>query len=187
MDKTQKFVLIPEKLFNDQITSSPRQIVNANTTITKSPKKFGVTQKPKLIHNSGENLFHQPSEISTTLEIERPKSVSKSPPTPVDSKPPDLKEILLAGISKLGAPAKKILNALFDSEVIKFSLNRTIIVNNVDTGIPILSFVRKLRRKNAAINQNFFMILNALQLEPGLVINNDLLAKDVGEWQPFPI
>ena len=63
-----------------------------------------------------------------------------------------------------------------------FSLSNTIIVDNVDTGVDIKTFLHSIKLKNAPFDPNYFLILKVLNLRPHLVKNNILRTQYGSDW-----
>ena len=66
----------------------------------------------------------------------------------------------------------KTLKEIYENKRLKISLSNTIIVDNVDTGVDIKTFLHSIKLKNAPVDPNYFLILKVLNLRPHLVKNN---------------
>lgn len=99
-------------------------------------------------------------------------------------KTPNLK-LLFESQLKKDHNAKKILDELFRAENIDFSTTNTIIVDRVDSKLDVIDFIRTLRRKNNPIDDRHLLVLDQLKLNPHLVINENALDRESGEWIPF--
>ena len=76
----------------------------------------------------------------------------------------------------------KTLKEIYESKLLKISLYNTIIVDNVDTGVDIKTFLHSIKLKNAPVDPNYFLILKALNLRPHLVKNNILRTQFGSDW-----
>ena len=65
----------------------------------------------------------------------------------------------------------KTLKEVYENKRLKFSLSNTIIVENVDTGFDIKTFLHSIKLKNAPADPNYFLILKVLNLRPHLKKN----------------
>ena len=68
----------------------------------------------------------------------------------------------------------KTLKEIYENKRLKISLSNTIIVDNVDTGVDMKTFLHSIKLKNAPVVPNYFLILKVLNLRPHLVKNNIL-------------
>ena len=82
---------------------------------------------------------------------------------------------------------KHIIDLILNSPRIKLSQSDNIILDNRDTKESIVEFVCALKRKNTDFPDIYFTILEAFQLPPKLVINENAKGKDRGTWIPFKI
>ena len=82
---------------------------------------------------------------------------------------------------------KHINDLILNSPRIKLSQSDNIILDNRDTKESIVEFVCALKRKNTDFPDIYFIILEATQLPPKLVINKNATTKDRGTWIPFKI
>ena len=82
---------------------------------------------------------------------------------------------------------KHINDLILNSPRIKLSQSDNIILDNRDTDEPIADFVCALKQKNTNFLDIYFIILEATQFPPKLVINKKDKAKDRGTWIPFKI
>ena len=76
----------------------------------------------------------------------------------------------------------KTLKGIYENKRLKISLSNTIIVNNVDTGVDIKTFLHSIKLKNAPVDPNYFLILKVLNLRPHLVKNNILRTQYGSDW-----
>ena len=68
----------------------------------------------------------------------------------------------------------KTLREIYENKQLKISVSNTIIVDNVDTGVDIKTFLHQIILKNASVDPNYFLNLRVLNLRPHLVKNNIL-------------
>ena len=76
----------------------------------------------------------------------------------------------------------KTLKEIYENKRLKISLSNTIIVDNVDTGVDIKTFLHSIKLKNAPVDPNYFLILKVLNLRPHLVKNNILRTQYGQDW-----
>ena len=76
----------------------------------------------------------------------------------------------------------KTLKEIYENKRLKISLSSTIIVDNVDTGVDIKTFLHSIKLKNAPVDPNYFLILKVLNLRPHLVKNNILRTQYGSNW-----
>ena len=76
----------------------------------------------------------------------------------------------------------KNLKEIYENKRLKYSLSNTIIVDNVDTGVDIKTFLHSIKLKNAPVDPNYFLILKVLNLRPHLVKNNILRTQYGSDW-----
>ena len=76
----------------------------------------------------------------------------------------------------------KTLKEIYENKRLKISLSNTIIVDNVDTGVDIKTFLHSIKLKNAPVDPNYFLILKVLNLRPHLVKNNILRTQYGADW-----
>ena len=84
--------------------------------------------------------------------------------------------------SKADSSVDKILSSL-----IKLSNSQTLILDGVETGIFLSDFAQQLRRKNADVPDIYFTLLDAADISPTLILNQNAKAKERGSWVPFKI
>ena len=101
-----------------------------------------------------------------------------------DTDPPNqnerLKEYLLKEFRK-DSNAKKNLSELFENSY-NFSLNNTIVVDNVDTEVHARDFIHNLRRENGSFDLKYSIILNTLNFPQNYMTNTVALADDDSSW-----
>ena len=76
----------------------------------------------------------------------------------------------------------KTLKEIYENKRLKISLSNTIIVDNVDRGVDIKTFLHSIKLKNAPVDPNYFLILKVLNLRPHLVKNNILRTQYGSDW-----
>ena len=76
----------------------------------------------------------------------------------------------------------KTLQEIYENKQLKISLSNKIIVDNVDTGVDIKTFLHSIKLKNAPLDPNYFLILKVLNLRPHLVKNNILRTQYGSDW-----
>ena len=74
------------------------------------------------------------------------------------------------------------LKEIYENKRLKVSLSNTIIVDNVDTGVDIKTFLHSIKLKNAPVDPNYSLILKVLNLRPYLVKNNILRTQYGSDW-----
>ena len=118
---------------------------------------------------------------STTLKVDLPKYQPQQIPTSqVDSLKKDINK-------KLFAKADSLVDKLLASPRIKLSLSNTIVLDGTDTGVLLQDFAQHLRRKNADVPDIYFTLLDAADISPSIVLNQNAKAKERGNWIPFKI
>ena len=70
---------------------------------------------------------------------------------------------------------------------IKLSNSQTLILDGVETGVFLMDFAQRLRRKNADVPDIYFASIDAAGMSPTLVLNQNAKAKERGNWVPFKI
>ena len=121
-------------------------------------------------------LNKQNTTKSTTLKKDLPKYQPQQTPTSqVDSLKKDITK-------KLFAKADSLVNELLASPRIKLSLSNTIVVDGIDTGVMLHDFAQHLRKKNADVTDIYFTLLDAADISPSIVLNQNARAKEIGNW-----
>ena len=115
---------------------------------------------------------------STTLKVYLPKCQTST--SQIDS----LKKYIN---KKLFAKADSLIDKLLASPRIKLSLSNTIVLDGTDTGVLLQDFDQHLRRKNADVPDIYFTLLDAADISPSIVLNQNAKAKERGNWIPFKI
>ena len=88
---------------------------------------------------------------------------------------------------KLFSKADSLVDKILSSPRIKLSNSQTLILDDVETGIFLSDFAQQLRRKNADVPDIYFTLLDAPELSPTLILNQNAKAKERGSWVPFKI
>ena len=88
---------------------------------------------------------------------------------------------------KLFSKADPLVDKILFSPRIKLSNSRTLVLDGVETGIFLSDFTQQLRRKNAYIPGIYFTLLDAADISPTLILNQNAKAKERGSWVPFKI
>ena len=88
---------------------------------------------------------------------------------------------------KLFSKADSLVEKILSCPRIKLSNSLTLILDGVETGIFLSDFAQQLRRKNADIPDIYFTLLDAADISPTLILNQNAKAKERGSWVPFKI
>ena len=88
---------------------------------------------------------------------------------------------------KLFSKADALVDKILPSPRIKLSNSRTLVLDGVETGIFLSDFTQQLRRKNAYVPGIYFTLLDAADVSPTLILNQNAKAKERGSWVPFKI
>ena len=95
-------------------------------------------------------------------------------------------QVLMQQLATQKVPAaKSIVESLSKCNRIKFSELNTIILDNVDTLVFIIPFVKKLLRQRGTISDVELAILEAAGIDRNIVENRDAKRHEVGSWIPF--
>ena len=115
------------------------------------------------------------------LKQELPKyQVQQTPTSHVESLKKDVNK-------KLFAKADSLIDNLLASPRISLSNSNTLLLDGKDTSVLLKDFARHLRLKNPDVPDIYFTLLDAAQISPSLVINQNAKAKDRGNCIPFKI
>ena len=118
---------------------------------------------------------------STTLKVDLHKYQPQQTHTSqVDSLKKDINK-------KLFAKADSLVDKLLASPRIKLSLSNSIVLDGTDTGVLLQDFAQHLRRKNADVPDIYFTLLDAADISPSIVLNQNAKAKKRGNGIPFKI
>ena len=88
---------------------------------------------------------------------------------------------------KLFSKADSLVDKILSSPRIKLSKSKTLIFDGVETGIFLSDFAQQLRCKNADVPDIYFTLLDAADISPTLILNQNAKAKERGSWIPFKI
>lgn len=163
--ENNKFVLIPLHLWEQ----GTLQLPSIDTEPGDARIRFFKRKQPIDPSYIGKNLI-------TT------KKISKDTDPPKQNE--RLKEYLLNEFRK-DSNAKKIISELFENKAITFSLNNTIVVDNVDTEVHARDFIHNLRRKNGSFDPKYSIILNTLNFPQSYMTNTVALTDDDNSWLSF--
>ena len=88
---------------------------------------------------------------------------------------------------KLFSKADSLVDKYLTCPRIKLSNSQTLILDGVETKIFRLDFAQQLARKNADVPDLHFTLLDAADISPTLILNQNAKAKETGKWLPFKI
>ena len=88
---------------------------------------------------------------------------------------------------KLFSKADSLVDKTLFCPRIKLSSSQTLILYGVETGFFLLDFAQQLRCKHANIPDIYFTLLDAADIFPTLILNQNAKAKERGSWVPFKI
>ena len=131
------------------------------------PKELWETRKRKLPEPSCEIYKKEETVFPVIKKAKEERSEETNRP------PKELKTDLEFHYKKY-PETLKTLKEIYENKRLKISLSNTIIVDNVDTGVDIKTFLHSIKLKNAPVDPNYFLILKVLNLRPHLVKNNIL-------------
>ena len=139
------------------------------------PKELWETRKRKLPEPSCE--IYKKEE--TVFPVIKKAKEERSEET---NRPPKELETDLEFHYKKYPETLKTLKEIYENKRLKILLSNTIIVDNVDTGVDIKTFLHSIKLKNAPVDPNYFLILKVLNLRPHLVKNNILRTQYGSDW-----
>ena len=122
--------------------------------------------------------------------IKKPTVVTKKelPSYQNEEKPTYQIESVKKDINKnLFAKADFLVDKVLSSPRIKLSTSNFLILDGMDTGVSLTDFAQTLKRKNAAVPDIYFTLLDAADITPSLVLNKNAKEKERGSWIPFKI
>ena len=122
--------------------------------------------------------------------IKKPTVVTKKelPSYQNEEKPTYQIESVKKDINKnLFAKADSLVDKVLSSPRIKLSTSNFLILDGTDTGVSLTDFAQTLKRKNAAVPDIYFTLLDAAEVTPSLVLNKNAKEKERGSWIPFKI
>ena len=127
------------------------------------------------------SVYNKSVTTQSVRKQELPKFKAEQPPIyQIDSLKRDINK-------KLFVKADTLKDKILSCSRIKLSNSQTINLDGVDTGVLISDFTQHLRRKNAAIPDIYFTLLDAAGISPSLVFNQNAKAKDRGSWVLFKV
>ena len=88
---------------------------------------------------------------------------------------------------KLFSKTDSLVDKILSCPRIKLSNSQTLILDGVETGNFLSDFAQQLRCKNADIPDTYFTLLDAAEISPTLILNQNAKAKERGSWVPFKI
>ena len=88
---------------------------------------------------------------------------------------------------KLFSKADSLVDKILSSPGIKLTNSQTLILDGVETGTFLSDFAQQLRRKNADVPDIYFTLLDAADVSPTKILNQNAKAKERGSWVPFKI
>ena len=103
---------------------------------------------------------------------------SKNPTYQIDS----LKKEIF---KKIFSKADSLVDKFLSYPRMKLSNSQTLILDGFATGILLADVAQQLRRKNADVPDIYFILLDAADISPSLILNQNAKAKERGSWVPF--
>ena len=91
------------------------------------------------------------------------------------------------GIQHLISSATLLLNKFLEFPRLKLSNSNAINLDGIETGLLLKNFVQHLKRKDVAIPDIYFVLLDAVSITTDLVINSHATAKERGDCISFKI
>ena len=122
--------------------------------------------------------------------IKKPTVVTKKelPSYQSEEKPTYQIESVKKDINKnLFATADSLVDKVLSSPRMKLSTSNFLILDGTDAGVSLTDFAQTLKRKNAAVPDIYFTLLDAADITPSLVLNKNAKEKERGSWIPFKI
>ena len=142
---------------------------------------------------SGKNNLERKTclyQFPCTTNIKKPTVVTKKelPSYQSEEKPTYQIESVKKDINKnVFAKADSLVDKVLSSPCIKLSTSNFLILDGTDTGVSLTDFAQTLKRKNAAVPDIYFTLLDAADIPPSLVLNKNAKEKERGSWIPFKI
>ena len=140
------------------------------------PKELWETRKRKLPEPSCK-IYKKEKTVFPVIEKAKEEISSEK-----TERPPKELKTDLEFHHKNSPETLKTLKEIYENKRLKVSLSNTIIVDNVDTGVDIKTFLHSIKLKNAPVDPNYFLILKVLNLRPYLVKNNILRTQYGSDW-----
>ena len=127
------------------------------------------------------SVYNKSLVTQSVTKQELPKyQPSQNPTYEIDSLK---KEINKKFFSKADSLVDKILSC----PRIRLSNSQTLFLECVETGIFLSDLAQELRRKNADVPDIYFTLLDAADISPTLILNQNAKAKERGSWVPSKI
>ena len=127
------------------------------------------------------SVYNKSVTTQPVTKQELPKYKAEQPPTcQIDSLKGDINK-------KLFGKADTLINKILSCSRINLSNSQTTILDGVDTGVLISDFTLRLRRKNAGVPDIYFTLIDAAEITPSLVFNQNTRAMDRGSWVPSKV
>ena len=127
------------------------------------PKELRETRKKKLSEPYSE-IYKKEETVFPAIKKAKEEVSSKK-----TDRPPKEFKTDLEFHYKDSPETLKTLKEIYENKRLKISLYITIIVDNVETGVDIKTFLHSIKLKNAPVDPNYFLILKVLNLRPNLV------------------
>ena len=88
---------------------------------------------------------------------------------------------------QLRLSASLLVDKISESPHIKLSTSKTLILDGVETLVLLKDVAQRLKRKNVAIPDIYFTLLDAASITPDHVVKSHAISKERGAWIPFEI
>ena len=126
-------------------------------------------------------MYNKSVTTQSFTKQELPKYKAEQPPMyQIDSIKRDINK-------KLFGKADALIDKILSCSRMKLSNSQTIVLDGVDTGVLSSDFTLHLRRKDADVPEIYFTLLDAAEISPSLVFNQNATAKDRGNWVLFKV
>ena len=127
------------------------------------------------------SVYNKSLITQSVTKQELPKyQTSQNPTYQIDSLKKEINK-------KLFSKADSLVDKILSCPRIKLSNSQALILDGVETGNFLLDFAQQLRRKNADVPDIYFTLLDAADISPTLILNQNAKAKEIGIWVPFKI
>ena len=123
------------------------------------------------------------SSNSSTIVTKQELPKYKSEQTPMYHKDTLKKEIN----QQLSTSRFPLVNKILESPRIKLSNSNPLILDGIETGVLLKDFAQRLKRKNVAIPDFYFNLLDPVSITTNLVVNSHAKGKERRAWIPFKI
>ena len=125
------------------------------------------------------SVYNKSLKTQSVTKQELPKyQPSQNPTYQIDSLKKEINK-------KLFSKTDSLVDKILSSSHIKLSNSQTLILDVVETGIFLSDFAQQLRRKNADVPDIYFTLLDAADISPTLILNQNAKTKERGSWIPF--